>query len=90
MAFRKTITHPGFWKSVFVLGLMFALIYDLLDLFFSFEFDVDAYVQAYFSSAEKIIRFLLANFVGGFIYGFIIAYFKFKRKLKELEKGPLP
>jgi hypothetical protein len=83
--FRKTITHPGFWKSVLVLGLMFAIIYDILDLFFSFGFDFDAYAQAYFSSTESILRFLMANIIGGFIYGFIITYFKFKRKLKEIE-----
>lgn len=86
MNFKKVISTPGFWKSVFFLGLMFAIIYDVLDLFFSFGFDFETYVNVYFSSTQNIIRFLMANVVGGFIYGFIVTYFKFKNKLKEIEK----
>lgn len=86
MDFKKIINTEGFWKSVLFLGILFALVYDIIILWFDFGFDFSAYIAVYFSSASSIIRFLIANIIGGFIYGFIITFFKFRTKLKELER----
>lgn len=86
MGFREIISTKGFWKSVLFLGILFAIVYDILDLWFSFGFDISTYVQVYFSDFSRILRFVVANVIGGFIYGFIITFFKFRAKLKELER----
>ena len=81
--FKQVITTKGFWKSVVFLGLLFALVYDIIDLWFSFGFDISTYTKVYFSDSSRIIRFLIANIIGGFIYGFIITFFKFRTRIKE-------
>lgn len=81
--FKQVINTKGFWKSVVFLGILFALVYDIIDLWFSFGFDISTYVNVYFSDFSRIIRFLIANIIGGFIYGFIITFFKFRARLKE-------
>lgn len=86
MNFKRIIKTEGFWKSVIFLGILFALVYDVIILWFDFGFDVSAYVEVYFSGLSRIVRFLIANIIGGFIYGFIITFFKFKAKLKEQER----
>lgn len=83
MSFKKIIQTKGFWKSVMFLGILFAVVYNILNLWFSFGFDFSTYAGTYFSSASSIVRFLIANIIGGFIYGFIITFFKFRAKLKE-------
>lgn len=81
--FKQIINTKGFWKSVVFLGILFALVYDIIDLWFSFGFNISLYVETYFSTAPRILRFLIANIIGGFIYGFIITFFKFRSRIKE-------
>lgn len=86
MTFKRIITTKGFWKSVVFLGILFALVYDIIILWFDFGFDISMYVEVYFSSFSRVVRFFIANLISGFIYGFIITFFKFRSKLKELER----
>ncbi|HET8810031.1 MAG TPA: hypothetical protein VFM65_07185 [Flavobacteriaceae bacterium] len=86
MMFKQIINTKGFWKSVVFLGILFALVYDIIDLWFSFGFDVSTYVEVYFSSPSRIVRFLIANIIGGFIYGFIITFFKFRSRIRENQR----
>ncbi len=81
--FKQVINTEGFWKSVIFLGILFAFVYDIIDLWFSFGFDISNYLEVYFSSLSRLVRFLIANIMGGFIYGFIITFFKFRTKIKE-------
>ena len=87
MDFKEVIAYKGFWKSVLVLGLAFLVIYNIVDLLFSFGFDVDAFAAEKLAY-PKIIRFIIANIVGGFIYGFVVAFLQFRGKVKrEKEKN---
>lgn len=88
--FKKVIQTAGFWKSVVFLGVLFALVYDIIILWFDFGFDIGNYVHTYFANAQSVLKFLVANVLGGFLYGFIITFGKFRAKLKEQERKQNP
>lgn len=80
--FSKVISHPGFWKSVVFLASMFILIYNIADVFMAFDGSFSAYINERFA-VEHLLRFFTANIASGFVYGFIISFFKFKSKIKQ-------
>ncbi|PZW41429.1 MULTISPECIES: hypothetical protein [Mesonia] len=85
MSLKKITKMPTFWKSVAMLSIMFIIIYNIINLGFSFGFDTSAFAESNLQQ-PYLFRFLAANLVGGFLYGFIMTYFKFKSRLKEEEK----
>ena len=80
--FTKVISHKGFWRSVTFLSAMFILIYNLADLWMVFDFETSAYIEERFA-AEKLLKFIFANIFSGFVYGFIVTFFKFRSKIKK-------
>ena len=80
--FSKVISHKGFWRSVTFLSAMFIIIYNFVDLWMVFEFKFQAYTNERFA-VDKLLRFAFANILSGFVYGFIVSYFKFKNKIKK-------
>lgn len=85
MTLKKIMKMPTFWKSVGMLGILFIIIYNIINLGFSYGFDTSAFVEENLKP-PYLLRFILANVIGGLLYGFIMTYFKFKSKLKEEEK----
>jgi len=85
MSFKKIIKMPTFWKSVAMLSILFIIIYNIINLGFSFSFNFSAYAESNLQQ-PYLFRFIIANVIGGFLYGFIMTYFKFKSRLKEEEK----
>lgn len=83
--FTKILYAKGFIKSVSYLAIAFILIYNIVDIIVKFEFDFLLYVNQRFAK-DNLIRFFLANVGSGFVYGFIVSYFKFKKKLKKEEE----
>lgn len=79
--FTKVISHKGFWRSVTFLSAMFIIIYNFADLWMVFEFDTTAYIEERFA-VDNILRFSFANIFSGFVYGFIVSFFKFRGKIK--------
>ncbi|MGX1024226.1 hypothetical protein [Psychroflexus sp. MBR-150] len=80
--FTKVICHKGFWKSVIFLSIMFILIYNLVDWGMVFNFNLQDFVEERLKS-DNLLKFIFANILSGFVYGFIISYFKFRSKLKK-------
>lgn len=78
--FQKIISTKGFWKSVISLGVAFAL------LFVIFKWGIEGFNASYFSSLKSPTTFFLGLIVGGFIYGFLVTYGKFRGKLKKDEE----
>jgi len=83
--FSKVISYPGFWKSVVFLAVIFMIIYNLVDVFMVFEGSFSEYINERFA-VENLLRFFSANIASGFVYGFIISFFKFRSKLKQNQK----
>jgi len=77
---KKVISTPGFWKSVFSLGLAFAILFTL------FKWGMSGFKSAFFSSLEDPNLFYLGLIVGGFIYGFFVSFGKFRGKIKKDEQ----
>ena len=77
--FKKVISVPGFWKSVFSLGIAFALLFVLV------KWGIEGFNSSYFSSLENPRSFVLGLVVGGFVYGFFVTFGKFRAKLKKDE-----
>lgn len=80
--FSKVICYKGFWKSVSFLTIMFIIIYNLVDWGFSLEFDFNAFINQRLAS-ENLLRFIFANILSGFVYGFIVSFFKFRNRIKN-------
>jgi len=80
--FSKIISYPGFWKSVVFLAVMFIIIYNIADVFMAYGGSFSEYINGRFA-AENLLRFFSANIASGFVYGFIISFFKFRSKLKQ-------
>ena len=83
--FSKVISYPGFWKSVIFLAVMFMIIYNIADVFMSFGGSFSEYINERFA-LENLLQFFSANIASGFVYGFIISFFKFRAKLKQDQK----
>jgi hypothetical protein len=83
--FTQVIKHRGFWKSVIFLALMFMVIYNIADVFMVFEGSFSSYVSERFAS-ENLLKFFAANISSGFVYGFIVSFFKFRGKIKKDSK----
>ena len=80
--FTKVICHKGFWPSVVFLSALFVIIYNLADAGMAFDFKFQDYIDERLAS-ENILRFLTANVFSGFVYGFIVSFFKFRSKIKK-------
>ncbi len=76
--FRKVINTKGFWKSVFTLGLAFAILFTLI------KWAIEGFAMAFFTENDPV-GFLLTLFVAGFFYGFFVTFGKFRSKIKENE-----
>jgi len=83
--FSKVISYPGFWRSVTFLSVMFIVIYNVADVFMSFDGSFSLFFSERFA-ADKLLRFFSANIASGFVYGFIVSFFKFRGKIKQNTK----
>lgn len=83
--FSKILHTKGFFKSVLYLSLAFIVIYNLADIFLKFDFDFSLYLQERFAK-DNLLRFFVANIGSGFVYGFIVSFFKFREKVQKQEK----
>ncbi|RDK84243.1 hypothetical protein C8D94_10588 [Marinirhabdus gelatinilytica] len=72
--FKRVVTHKGFWKSVVVIGFVYAIA-----LFLIQWMGTNFNSQFLSFSLKRIVIFL----VGGFIVGFATTYGKFWGKLKQ-------
>ena len=75
--FQKVISTPGFWRSVYSLGFAFSLLFVII------KWAIDGFKTEYFTSINNPWVFILGLLVGGFLYGFIVSFGKFRAKLKK-------
>lgn len=80
--FSKVIHTSGFFKSVASLAIAFIVIYNLVDLGIGYNFDLSLFIEKRFAS-DNLLRFFVANIGSGFVYGFIVTFFKFRSKIKQ-------
>lgn len=83
MAFKKIVRDNAFWKSVILLGLAFAVIYQFISMLFDYGgIDFIAFYNDKLAG-DNWIRFTIGLLVSAFIYGFIISYGQFVSKIKR-------
>jgi hypothetical protein len=83
MAFKRIVRDRTFWRSVVLLGLAFALIYQFVSMLFDYGgIDLNAFYDDKIAG-DKWIRFTIGMLVAAFIYGFIISYGQFVTKIKR-------
>lgn len=80
---KAFLKMTAFWKSVFWLGLSFLIIYNIITMLF--EYGGFHFTEFFDDRTENgsWLRFILAQLVGGFIYGFILAFGQFHMKQKK-------
>ena len=78
--FKRIISTQGFWKSVVSLGVAFSLIFVII------KWGLESFNKSYFSTIQNPTSFMMGLLIGGFIYGFIVTYGKFRGKLKKNEE----
>jgi hypothetical protein len=86
MKFKEVIAVKGFWRSVIILGILFLIIYNGIDLVFSYEFSIDKFIEEKLSD-RLMLRFIISNILGGFAYGFIVTFLQFRSKLKKQKEN---
>ena len=84
--FTKVICADGFWVDVLKLAAIFIFIYNVVDIWLNYSFDMALYAEAKFQSG-KLLRFFVANILSGFVYGFIVSFFKFRNRIKKENSG---
>lgn len=86
MAFKRIVRDKAFWKSVVVLGLAFALIYQFISMLFDYGgLDFSAFYEDKIAGT-RWIRFVIGTLLAAFLYGFIISYGQFRSKIKKQER----
>lgn len=89
MAFKKIVKDKTFWKSVVLLGLAFALIYQFVSMLFDYGgLDFNSFYDDKLAG-DNWIRFSIGVLVSAFIYGFIISYGQFITKIKRDKRREL-
>lgn len=80
--FQRVISAKGFWRSVIVLAIGFIFIYNIVDVWFGFDFDWSKYAESRFAE-DNLLRFFVANIMSGFVYGFVVTFLKFRGNIKK-------
>ncbi|MCP9198493.1 hypothetical protein MKO06_01140 [Gramella sp. GC03-9] len=83
MSFKSTISQKGFWKSVFWLGISFLVLYNVISMLFEYgEFAFARFFEER-TADGKLIRFIIAQVLAAFAYGFILSLGQFRAKEKK-------
>ena len=69
--FQRVISAKGFWRSVSTLALGFIIIYNVIDVWFAYDFDWSLYAENRFAE-DNLLRFFVANIMSGFAIGAIV------------------
>lgn len=71
---KEVIKMPGFWRMVAIMGVSF------VSLFFLVKWILDGFSFDFFQRQDPVLL-VLGSIVAGFIYGFFVAYGRFKKQL---------
>lgn len=78
----EIIKAKGFWKSVTRVSLTFVFVMLVFRIGIVYQFDFSKFAQTELSR-DKIFMFFVSNILVWIIVGFLLTYFKFKKKIKE-------
>tara|TARA_B100000900_G_scaffold253342_1_gene215892 strand:+ start:178 stop:417 length:240 start_codon:yes stop_codon:yes gene_type:complete len=73
--FKKVTSTPGFWRSVLSLGIVFSFLFTII------KWAVAGFKITFFYALTNSYLFVLGLFIGGFIYGFLVTFGKFRAKI---------
>ena len=76
---KKVISTPGFWRSALSLGVIFSF------LFIIVKWAIEGFKIEFFYAITNPYLFVFGLFLGGFIYGFLVTFGKFRAKIKKKE-----
>ena len=83
MKLKEIVSLRSFWKSVFWLGLSFLVLYNVISMLFEYGgFAFEEYFQERTENG-KIVRFIIAQALAAFFYGFILSFGQFRGKEKK-------
>ncbi|MCM8569001.1 hypothetical protein NE848_06400 [Gramella jeungdoensis] len=83
MGFKSIISQKRFWKSVLWLGLTFLVLYNVISMLFEYGGFAFAEFFEERTSDGKLFRFIFAQILAAFLYGFILAFGQFRSKEKK-------
>ncbi|MDT0645382.1 hypothetical protein RM545_01665 [Zunongwangia sp. F260] len=87
MGFKSIVSQRKYWKSVVVLGLIFAILYNLISILFEYGgFAFENYYNDHIAG-DKLLRYILAQLGAALFYGVIVAYGQFRSKEKREENS---
>lgn len=78
--FQKVISTSGFWRSVFSLGFAFSVLFVII------KWAIEGFSTEFFTSISNPLAFIVGMIFGGFIYGFLVTFGKFRAKIKKDEQ----
>lgn len=79
--FAKIFSLKSFWTSVLIFAVAFIILFNLIRILFEFSFDFGGYFKFY-SEEGRLTSFIVANLIGGLIYGILTAFYRFYKHFK--------
>lgn len=76
--FKRVINTKGFWKSVFILALAFAVLFTVV------KWALEGFKMSYFTEKNPLTHILLL-LVAGIVYGFFVSFGKYRARIKEAD-----
>lgn len=83
MKFKSIVNQRSFWKSVFWLGISFLVLYNVISMLFEYGGFAFGEFFAERTADGKWPRFIIAQLLAGFLYGFILAFGQFQTRQKK-------
>lgn len=81
--FRSIISSKKYWISVLLLGLVFILLFSVIEHFMQYRgLAFDAFIDEKINNG-RWVRYLMSRIVGGLMYGMILGYYFELRKRKQ-------
>ncbi len=79
---KQIMSSDVYWRSVLRLGLLFMVVWSIIEYLATFGFDLGAFKRTYLDTG-LFFTYIRARIVGGLIYGMIAAFVFQRRKIIE-------
>ena len=79
---KQIMSSDVYWKSVIKLGMLFVIVWSVIEYLATYGFDMGAFKTHYIDTG-LFFTYVRSRLVGGLIYGLIAAFVFQRRKIIE-------
>lgn len=79
---KQIMSSDVYWKSVLRLGMLFVIVWSIIEYIATYGFDISAF-KTYYIDTGLFFTYIRSRLAGGIIYGMIAAFVFQRRKIIE-------